>query len=71
MIRIEVDFQPHPLERQAVEETKEDIRNRLNGHEFGPFKIVLARSPGSRQFALRFLGDPESCDKARRLLGFY
>jgi hypothetical protein len=71
MIRIDLDFEPHPFERSVVEQTKEDIRNRLNGQEFGAFKIVLKRSPGSQQFAWQFLGDPESCEKARRLLGIY
>jgi hypothetical protein len=71
MIKIEVDFQPHPFEKSAVAEKIEDLRNRLNGHEFGLFKIVLKKNPGSQQFALQFLGDPESCDKARRLLGIY
>lgn len=71
MVRIDVDFDPHPFEKSAVEQTKEEIRSRLHGHEFGRFKIVLKKAPGSQPLALHFVGDPESCDKARRLLGTY
>jgi len=71
MIKIEVDFEAHPFEKAGLEQTKEDIQNRLNGHEFGRFKIVLKRSQGNGQIAFQFLGDPESCEKARRLLGIY
>jgi len=71
MIKIEVGFAPHAFEKAMVEQTKEDIENRLQGHEFGRFKIVLKKPPSSQQIALQFLGDPESCDKARRLLGIY
>ena len=71
MLRIEVGFEPHPFENALVAQTQEDIRNRLNGHEFGRFKIVLKKPPHTQQIALQFLGDPESCDKAKRLLGVY
>ena len=54
-----------------VEQTKQDIQARLTGHEFGRFKIVLKKPPHSQQISLQFLGDPESCEKARRLLGIY
>ena len=71
MVKIEVGFQPHPFEKTMVEQTQDDIRNRLHGHDFGPFKIVLKKPPHAHQIALQFLGDPESCDKAKRLLGIY
>ena len=71
MVRIEVGFEPHPFEKTLVTQTQEDIRNRLHGHEFGRFKIVLKKGQGSQQIALQFLGDPESCEKAKRLLGIY
>jgi hypothetical protein len=71
MIRIEVGFDPHPFEKAMVEQTREDIQNRLQQHEFGPLKIVLKKSYGGQQLAFEFVGDPESCDKARRLLGIY
>jgi hypothetical protein len=71
MVRIEVGFEPHPFQKALVEQTQEDIQNRLHGHEFGRFKIVLKKHQGSQVIALQFLGDPESCDKARRLLGIY
>jgi len=71
MVRIDVGFEPHPYEKAMVEQTKQDIQDRLTGHEFGRFKIVLKKPPQSQQISLQFLGDPESCDKARRLLGIY
>jgi hypothetical protein len=71
MAKIEVGFEPHPFEKAMVEQTKQDIQSRLHGHEFGRFKIVLKKPPHSQQIAFQFLGDPESCDKARRLLGIY
>ena len=71
MIKIEVGFEPHPFEKSMVEQTKEDIADRLNGHEFGRFKIVLKKGHGSQQITLQFLGDPDSCEKAKRLLGIY
>jgi hypothetical protein len=71
MIKIEVGFEPHVYEKALVEQTKEDIQNRLQGHEFGRFKIVLKKRFGSHQIALQFLGDPESCEKAKRLLGIH
>ena len=71
MVKIEVGFDPHPFEKTLVTQTQEDIQNRLQGHEFGRFKIVLKKSPHSQQISPQFLGDPESCEKARRLLGIY
>jgi hypothetical protein len=71
MVRIEVGFEPHPYEKALISQTHEDIRNRLHGHEFGRFKIVLKKPPHTQQITLQFLGDPESCDKAKRLLGIY
>ena len=71
MVKIEVGFEPHPFEKSVVEQTKEDIENRLQGHDFGRFKIVLKKPPHSQHIALQFLGDPESCEKAKRLLGIY
>lgn len=71
MVRIEVGFESHPFEKALVEQTKQDIQARLHGNEFGRFKIVLKKPPHSQQIALQFLGDPESCDKAKRILGIY
>ncbi|HEV2804735.1 MAG TPA: hypothetical protein VGW57_07385 [Chthoniobacterales bacterium] len=71
MIRIEVGFEPHLFEKPMIEQTKEDIENRLQGHEFGRLKIVLKKPPQSQQIAIQFLGEPESCEKAKRLLGIY
>ncbi len=71
MIKIEIGFEPHPFEKRGVEQAREDIQSRLHGHEFGRFKIVLKKSPGNGQLDYQFLGDPESCEKARRILGIY
>ena len=70
MIRFEVDFVPHEFEKAGVEQTKDDIRDRLQGHEFGRLKIVLKKTIGNR-IELQFLGDPQDVEKARRLLGIY
>jgi hypothetical protein len=70
-VKVEVRFEPHPLEKALVEQTKDDIQNRLHGHEFGRFKIVLKKPPQTQQISLQFLGDAESCEKAKRLLGIY
>jgi hypothetical protein len=71
MAKIEVGFQPHPFEKTMVEQTRQHIQDRLAGHQFGLFKIVLKKPPGSQEISFQFLGDPESCEKARRLLGIY
>ena len=70
MIRFEVDFVPHELERAGVEQTKDDIRDRLQGHEFARLKIVLRKRIGN-EIELQFIGDPQDAEKARRLLGIY
>jgi hypothetical protein len=70
MIRFEMDFESHSLEKPLIRQTKEDIRARLEGHEIGSLKIVLKKRPG-RQIALQFHGDPENVEKAKRLLGIY
>jgi len=71
MVKIEVGFVPHAFETALVEQTKDDIQNRLHSHEFGRFKIVLKKLHASHAISLQFLGDRESCEKARRLLGIY
>ena len=70
MIRFEVDFVPHELERAGVEQTKDDIRDRLQGHEFARLKIVLRKRIGN-EIELQFIGDPQDTEKAQRLLGIY
>ena len=70
MIRFEVDFVPHELERAGIEQTKDDIRNRLQGHEFARLKIVLKKRIGN-EIELQFIGDPQDTEKAQRLLGIY
>ena len=70
MIQFEVDFVPHAFEAAGIEETKEDIRNRLQGHEFSRLEIVLRKRIGN-EIELQFIGDPQDTDKARRVLGIY
>lgn len=70
-VRIEVGFEPHSFERRLVRQTRTDIRNRLHGHELDRLKIVLRKAAESRRIAFQFVGDPESREKAKRLLGIY
>ena len=70
MIRFEVDFVPHAFETAGIEQTKEDIRNRLQGHDFSRLKIVLKKRIGN-EIQVNFVGDPQDTEKARRLLGIY
>ena len=70
VIRFEVDFAPHPFEKTGIEQTKEDILARLQGHDIDQLKIVM-KKPAGGQIALQFLGDPTTVEKARRLLGIY
>ena len=70
MIRFEVDFVPHPFEKAGLEQTKEEIRARLEGHEFSRLKIVLKKKIGN-EIELQFSGDPQETEKARRVLGIY
>lgn len=70
MIRFQVDFTAHPFEKPAIEQTKEDIRSRLEGQDIQELKIVMKKPLGG-QIALQFLGDPQTVEKARRLLGIY
>ena len=70
MIRFEVGFEPQPLEKPLIQQTKDDIRARLEGHDIGGLRIVLKKRSGS-QIALQFLADPETVEKAKQLLGIY
>jgi hypothetical protein len=70
MIRFEIDFVPHAFEKAGIEQTKEDISARLHGHEFSRLKIVLQKRIGN-EIELKFIGDPQDTEKARRLLGIY
>ena len=70
MIRFDVDFTPHPLERAGIEETKEDLRTRLEGHDIQDLRIVL-KKPVSGKIELQFRGEPAMVERAKRLLGVY
>ncbi|HKP02445.1 MAG TPA: hypothetical protein VJU77_03700 [Chthoniobacterales bacterium] len=70
VIRFEVDFVPHSFEKAGVEQTKDDIKARLTGHEFARLKIILKKRLGN-QIELQFVGDPQDVERARRLLGIY
>lgn len=70
MVRIEVGFEPHPFEKGLVEQTQEDIANRLHGHEFGRFKIVLTKPPPSHQIAFQFAGDGRAARRRSDCLVF-
>jgi hypothetical protein len=69
MLRLETDFVPGPFEKRAVRQTKEDIRQRLQGYDLGFLRIVVKRRPGG--FAFQFFGPAENVEKAKGLLGIY
>jgi hypothetical protein len=68
MVRIELGFEANEFERPIIEQTKEDIRQRLDGQLLDNIKIVLKKRPGNA-IALEFAGDPDSVERAKRLLG--
>ncbi|MEY2485489.1 MAG: hypothetical protein QOH39_1137 [Verrucomicrobiota bacterium] len=70
MVKIEVGFAPEGFEKRMVEQTKDDVMAKLQGHDLGRVKIVLKKRPGS-QLAFQFLGEPDGVDQAKRLLGIY
>ena len=70
-LRMETDFVPSTFEKRVVEQTKEDVRQRLAGHNLGGLRIVLKKRPGSSGFAFKFFGAPEIVESAKRLLGIY
>ena len=57
MVKIEVGFAPEGFEKAMVQQTKEDVTAKLQGHELGRVKIVFKKRPG-HQLAFQFLGDP-------------
>ncbi len=67
MVRLEMGFKPRWLERNLIRQTKDDVLRKLNGHEFGPLRIVLKKRDG--RVAFQFFGDPSSVEKAKCLLG--
>ncbi|HST30184.1 MAG TPA: hypothetical protein VLK27_05035 [Chthoniobacterales bacterium] len=67
MVRLEMGFKPGWLERKLVRQTKFDILRRLEGHSFGPLRIVLKKRDG--RLAFQFIGDTGSVEKAKDLLG--
>lgn len=69
MLRLETDFVPGVFERRIVQQTKEDIRQRLEGYDLDFLRIVLKRRP--RGLAFQFFGNPETVEKAKGLLGIY
>jgi hypothetical protein len=69
MIRFELDFEPHPFERPLIEQTKNDVRNRLIGHSISRLLVTLRKAFGSNNIVLHLRGDDEDVRKASRLLG--
>jgi hypothetical protein len=70
MVHIEVGFTPDDYEKRMVEQTKEDVLQRLEGCDLGSVKIVLKRRSGS-QMAFQFLGEAAAIEKAKQLLGIH
>lgn len=56
------------FERRLVNQTKEDIEQRLQGYDLGFLRIVLKRRPGFG-FAFKFVGPAEAVEQAKSLLG--
>jgi hypothetical protein len=67
MVRLEIGFKPRWLERNLVRQTKDDVYRRLEGHSFGPLRIVLKKRNG--RVAFQFFGDDHAIEKAKNLLG--
>jgi hypothetical protein len=69
MIRFVVDFTPHPFEKRDVNQTIEDMRERLSGR-VDRLKVILKKHVGN-QISFKFVGEPETVETAKRLLGIY
>ena len=67
MVRLEMGFRPGWFERKLVRQTKLDILRRLEGHKFKLLRIVLKKRDG--RVAFQFIGDANSVEKAKDLLG--
>ena len=67
MLRLKIGFVPGPFEKRVVQQTKEDIRQRLQGYDLGCLRIVIKRRPGG--FAFQFFGPGEDVERAKGLLG--
>lgn len=67
MVHVETDFRPRFFERKIVQQTKKDLRRRLEGHDFGLLRVVLKKRDG--RISLKFVGDIGSIEKAKDLLG--
>ena len=68
MVTFQVDFEPHPLEKQVVAQIKEDMRSKLDCHEFSRLKVTLRRNV-VKEIVPLITGDEEDVAKAKRLLG--
>ena len=67
MIYFELGFKPNAFEKTTIEQTKADAQQRLEGQLLEDLKIVLKKLPGN-QIVFHFVGDPDSVDRAKRLL---
>ena len=70
MVHLETGFRPKLLERNIIRQTKNDVRQRLQGYDLGALRIVLKRGRAGK-FAFQFFGDSNSVEKAKGLLGIY
>jgi hypothetical protein len=69
VIRFQLDFEPHQFERPLIEQTKDEVRNRLEGHSISRLFVTLRKAFGSSNIQLHLRGDDEDVRKASRLLG--
>jgi len=67
MVRLETGFKPRWFERNLIQQTKNDVLQRLEGHRLGFLRIVLKKRDGG--LAFQFFGDSSSVEKAKGLLG--
>jgi hypothetical protein len=71
VILIQVGFEPHALEKPLLGQMISDIRAKLAGHDMYSLKIVSKKTPFKGEVVPTFHGDPDSIEKAKRVLGIY
>ena len=70
MVTVQIGFSVQGFEKYAVERTKAELLEKLQGYGFDRLRIVMKRLPGAR-LDFEFFGDPDQVENARRLLGIY
>lgn len=69
MVTFQVDFEPNnPFEQQVVAQIKEDMRSKLDCHEFSRLKVILRKNV-VKEIVPLIKGDEEDVANAKRILG--